>query len=263
VCNACYSLQILTGYIYGQGGSESLIGILTGLGAIFGIIGCASFPYLKSKLGGNVTGNIGFGINVILLTLCVGSVFGPGSPFDPNAIFYPFSSPNSNPNSEHQGKTLEGLWLENLNVYYFILGIVLSRFGTIQNYEHEFKQSIIIIHTENHFLRVVGSRFKCDANNSRKCFRVGARSYKWGSEFVKQIGGLIQISTRRDYTLCRGIRVFDIHYLDGLGHLVSQFQKGCQFTGVKFYMSFGSPLSSWACFIIHVRVSKRWDQWRL
>ena len=56
--------------MYGQGGSESLIGILTGTSAIVGILGCTAFPYLKSKFGGNVTGNIGFGLNAILLVLC-------------------------------------------------------------------------------------------------------------------------------------------------------------------------------------------------
>lgn len=101
---------------------------MTGSGAVIGIIACLCFPYLHSKLGGNVTGILGFGLNVVLLMLCVGSIFGPGSPFDVSALLYPFSSPN--PTQEHQAKSLDILWTENPNVFYFVAGVVLGRFGT-------------------------------------------------------------------------------------------------------------------------------------
>lgn len=43
-------------------------------------------------MGVNWTGLLGFGSEVVCLSLCVASVFAPGSPFDPSAVFG--ASPN-------------------------------------------------------------------------------------------------------------------------------------------------------------------------
>lgn len=39
------------------------------------------------QMGVNWTGLLGFGSEVVCLSLCVASVFAPGSPFDPSAVF--------------------------------------------------------------------------------------------------------------------------------------------------------------------------------
>lgn len=118
----------ISGYIYTQGASESFIGIVTGCGAVCGILGSLAFPHLRSHLGKYTTGNIGFGLNVIFLALCVASVFGPGSPFEVESIMHPFFGGESS-NSVHISKSFGELWLGNLNLFYFVIGIVLARFG--------------------------------------------------------------------------------------------------------------------------------------
>jgi len=100
---------------------------MTGMGAIVGILGCLAYPPLFSRLGGNVTGIIGFSLIVTLLLFCVGSIFGIGSPFELSAILHPFSSPH--PDTPHHVKSLERLWTENQNIFFFVTGVILARLG--------------------------------------------------------------------------------------------------------------------------------------
>jgi hypothetical protein len=100
---------------------------VTGVSAIFGILGSVVFPYLRKNIGKHATGNIGFGSNVMFLTLCVGSIFGPGSPFKFSAILHPFEEEGQT--TPRMEKSLAQLWAENLNIFYFVIGIVLARFG--------------------------------------------------------------------------------------------------------------------------------------
>jgi len=126
-------LCIHTGYIYSQGGSESLIGIITGTGAILGILGSVTYPYLRDNIGKYSTGNIGLSLNVLFLLFCVGSIFGPGSPFQPVSILHPFEG--SDPEAiAPESLSISDLWNQKLNVYYFVFGIILARFGIKYSY---------------------------------------------------------------------------------------------------------------------------------
>ncbi|XP_071540609.1 ferroportin-like isoform X2 [Panulirus ornatus] len=73
-------------FVYDSGVPESILGILTAVASLFGIFGSLAFPILRSKIGVAKTGLLGFGCETVCLTLCVASVFAPGSPFDVSAI---------------------------------------------------------------------------------------------------------------------------------------------------------------------------------
>ena len=66
-----------------QGVSESILGILMGVSAVFGILGTFAYPVLRRRLGLVRTGIFALSSQVACLTLCVASVWMPGSPFDP------------------------------------------------------------------------------------------------------------------------------------------------------------------------------------
>ncbi|KAK4320472.1 hypothetical protein Pmani_008638 [Petrolisthes manimaculis] len=74
-------------FVYDSGVSETVLGILTAVASLFGIFGSLAFPFLRPRMGVNWTGLLGFGSETLCLSLCVGSVFAPGSPFNPSAIF--------------------------------------------------------------------------------------------------------------------------------------------------------------------------------
>jgi len=63
--------------------SESVLGILVAVSAVVGIGGSLAFPPLRKMLGKERAGLVGMGALVSSLSLCVVSVFLPGSPFDP------------------------------------------------------------------------------------------------------------------------------------------------------------------------------------
>ena len=78
--------SITIGYAKSQEISESLISILQGLGAIFGVFGTFGFSFLhnKCKLKLPATGLIGSIGQITCLILCVISIWLPGSPFELN-----------------------------------------------------------------------------------------------------------------------------------------------------------------------------------
>ncbi|XP_023363395.1 solute carrier family 40 member 1 [Otolemur garnettii] len=73
---------ITTGYAYTQGLSGSILSILMGASAITGIMGTVAFTWLRRKCGLVRTGLISGLAQLSCLTLCVISVFMPGSPLD-------------------------------------------------------------------------------------------------------------------------------------------------------------------------------------
>lgn len=79
----------MTGFAIEQGLTESIIGILRGVGAIFGVLGTLLFPLLRHRFGLKVTGVITFVLDVTLLVPCVVSVFVAGSPFVPDYYINP------------------------------------------------------------------------------------------------------------------------------------------------------------------------------
>lgn len=70
-------------YAVTQGVSESILGILMGVSAVFGILGTFAYPVLRRRLGLMRTGIFALSSQVACLTLCVVSIWMPGSPFDP------------------------------------------------------------------------------------------------------------------------------------------------------------------------------------
>jgi len=63
--------------------SEAVLGILVAVSALVGIAGSLAFPPLRKLLGKERAGMVGMGALVSSLSLCVVSVWLPGSPFDP------------------------------------------------------------------------------------------------------------------------------------------------------------------------------------
>jgi len=72
-----------SGYAVSQGLSEDLIGGLLAAAASSGIVGTLIYPRARKRLGLRRTGLVALGAELSSLTLCVISVFMPGSPFDP------------------------------------------------------------------------------------------------------------------------------------------------------------------------------------
>ncbi|XP_052783314.1 solute carrier family 40 member 1-like isoform X2 [Mya arenaria] len=75
--------NITIGYAVSQGLSEDLIGGLLAAAAASGIVGTLLYPRIRRWLGLRKTGLVALGEELTSLTLCVISVFAPGSPFDP------------------------------------------------------------------------------------------------------------------------------------------------------------------------------------
>lgn len=73
---------ITTGYAYTQGLSPSILSLLMGASAIAGIFGTVAFTWVRRKCGLIRTGFLSGVAQLSCLTLCVFSVFAPGSPFD-------------------------------------------------------------------------------------------------------------------------------------------------------------------------------------
>ena len=69
-------------YAVTQGVSESILGILMGASAIFGMLGTFIYPVLRRRVGLVRTGLLALSAQVVCLSLCVVSVWMPGSPFD-------------------------------------------------------------------------------------------------------------------------------------------------------------------------------------
>ncbi|XP_028924929.1 solute carrier family 40 member 1 [Ornithorhynchus anatinus] len=73
---------ITTGYAYTQGLSSSALSLLMGASAITGIGGTVAFTWLRRRCGLVRTGLISGAAQLACLSLCVLSVFMPGSPLD-------------------------------------------------------------------------------------------------------------------------------------------------------------------------------------
>uniref|UniRef100_H3AKR5 Solute carrier family 40 member n=1 Tax=Latimeria chalumnae TaxID=7897 RepID=H3AKR5_LATCH len=73
---------ITTGYAYTQGISGSFLSVLMGISAISGLMGTVMFTKLRRRYGLVTMGVISSCLHLGCLTLCVLSVFVPGSPFD-------------------------------------------------------------------------------------------------------------------------------------------------------------------------------------
>lgn len=103
------------------------------MAALIGILGSLSFPYVRSKLGKNKAGIVGFGLETVCLLLCVVSITGPGSPFQPGAISRVFDrsaeSSCRNKNDAVESLSLIDHWKNNSNIFLLVFGITFARYG--------------------------------------------------------------------------------------------------------------------------------------
>ncbi|XP_046645830.1 solute carrier family 40 member 1-like [Daphnia pulicaria] len=123
--------SITMGYAYSQGVPESILGILLAVGAAVGLLGSVVFPFLVRCMGVERTGLYGFSLEVACLTLCVASVWAPGTPFDlasvsVSSIADPFAFNNSSTNSTG---SYENSPESYTSVILLLTGIILARFG--------------------------------------------------------------------------------------------------------------------------------------
>ena len=58
------------------------MGILMAGGGLVGVLGAVLYPFVRKRVGLERTGLFGFFLEVLFLSLCVASVWAPGSPFD-------------------------------------------------------------------------------------------------------------------------------------------------------------------------------------
>lgn len=86
--------NITVGFSYSQGINESIMGILMAGGGLVGVCGALLYPIVRRKVGLERTGLFGFFLEIVFLSLCVASVWAPGSPFD---LLYAQKSQNSAP----------------------------------------------------------------------------------------------------------------------------------------------------------------------
>ena len=127
--------NITYGYCLHQCVTESVLGALVGVSAIFGVLGSITFPFLRKRIGLTKTGLTGFGCLVVALTPCVASIWITGSPFDPEILM--MTSPEPEPEFPGNLTSAEIPSEENpecqvtsfVSVAIFLSGVIAARFG--------------------------------------------------------------------------------------------------------------------------------------
>uniref|UniRef100_A0A8D2DCJ3 Solute carrier family 40 member n=1 Tax=Sciurus vulgaris TaxID=55149 RepID=A0A8D2DCJ3_SCIVU len=123
---------ITTGYAYTQGIGGSLLSILTALSALSGLMGTILFTWLRRHYGLVTTGVISSWLHIGCLTLCVFSVFAPGSPFDMAVLSFPLSK-NSSSNHEFtvlfDGQQDPEQPESYVSIVLLFSGVILARIG--------------------------------------------------------------------------------------------------------------------------------------
>ncbi len=135
--------NITYGFCMRQCVTESVIGALVGVSAIFGVLGSVTFPLLRKKVGLTKTGLVGFGSLVATLVLSLASIWLQGSPF--HAKFYFGLNDNDNGNedaktvnlgnetisrSETGQQVVQGCHVSSfISVGFFLSGVICARFG--------------------------------------------------------------------------------------------------------------------------------------
>ncbi|CAL1527364.1 unnamed protein product [Lymnaea stagnalis] len=74
--------SVTVGYAKMQGLTEALVGGTMGVAAFFGIFGTVMYQFMRRGLGLQRTGMFGLSLQISCLTLCVVSVWMPGTPFN-------------------------------------------------------------------------------------------------------------------------------------------------------------------------------------
>ena len=118
--------NITYGYCLQQCITESVLGALAGISAIFGVSGSIAFPFLRKCLGLSKTGLFGLAALIATLTLCLVSIWLEGSPFDPTY----FQNTNQTNVDDGGGTTLDDCSVSSyLSVGVLMAGIIGARFG--------------------------------------------------------------------------------------------------------------------------------------
>ncbi|CAG0892948.1 unnamed protein product [Darwinula stevensoni] len=136
--------SITQGYLYSQGVAEWLVGLLTGVGALTGLLGAVAFPSVRRRLGIERTGLSGFGLESFSLCFCVAAVFTPGSPFQWDYLWDPAPS---NSTAEPTGNatatgaetgTNSAIADVTISLALFVTGIISARFALKESDSHQF-----------------------------------------------------------------------------------------------------------------------------
>uniref|UniRef100_T1JCZ3 Solute carrier family 40 member n=1 Tax=Strigamia maritima TaxID=126957 RepID=T1JCZ3_STRMM len=120
--------SITQGYANQQGVSAAVLGGISAVGAVVGILGTLVYPRLRDRIGIERTGLYGFFMEVACLTLCIVSVWMPGSPFE--AVYWcydkkTFEMQNSTSVIKEEIKKDESY----TSIALLMTGIVTARFG--------------------------------------------------------------------------------------------------------------------------------------
>ena len=117
--------------------SESILGILLAVSALVGILGALAFPFLRRTFSTVTAGLTGMTCLISALSLCVVSLWLPGSPF----ILYPDRTVSSSNSSNSSGLSNSSLADQSesyscnklepnmTSVSVLLTGIILARFG--------------------------------------------------------------------------------------------------------------------------------------
>ncbi|KAI0221131.1 Solute carrier family 40 member 1 [Lamellibrachia satsuma] len=131
-------------YIYENGLSEVMVGLAMSLGGLTGVLGSYAFTWFRRRIGLERTGLIAFNLELACLTLCVASIWAPGSVFEPTSLFQPHhtyytqncSLVQSVGNASHVGSDVTAqvcgetaMSKEKISIALFLVGIITSRVG--------------------------------------------------------------------------------------------------------------------------------------
>ena len=114
---------------------EFILGVLVAISSVFGIAGSLVFPVLRKCLGNTERGGVlGMLCLVSSVSLCVVSIWLPGSPFNPVAIKDPISekeltAPSHNETNFLDEKCSDEKVPDMTSVAVMLSGIIASRFG--------------------------------------------------------------------------------------------------------------------------------------
>ena len=121
-----------------------MVGLAMSLGGLTGVLGSYAFTWFRRRIGLERTGLIAFNLELACLTLCVASIWAPGSVFEPTSLFQPHhtdypqncSLVQSVGNASHvesdvtaQGCGETAMSKEKISIALFLVGIITSRVG--------------------------------------------------------------------------------------------------------------------------------------
>lgn len=136
--------NITIGYAFSQGMTESILSIIVGLSACFGILASVAYPFLRKRFGLANTGLIALTCQIACLTLSVISLWLPGGTFGPpsdvhqssaNVTCVTNSTTFSNTTASNNGTFCleiienEGISSMSTSLIVLFIGILGARFG--------------------------------------------------------------------------------------------------------------------------------------